>query len=67
MRKLTIKEIEKLAARKGAKRIAVENFLFSMGTDERAANYNLSLDAGLYGWNLKTTAAIRAGIKLACC
>ena len=29
LRELTVKEIEKLASRKGVKRIAVENFLMS--------------------------------------
>ena len=65
MRILTNAEIEQLASTKGARRIAVENFLSTMGTDERIARANFSLDTGLYKWNAPTQAAIRAGICLA--
>jgi len=65
MRKLTTKEIEKLASREGVKRMAVENFLMSMGDNPMEAYGNLSLDTGLYGWNSKTANAIRTGINLA--
>lgn len=65
MRELTSREIQKLASRKGVRRIAVENFLMSMGTDERIATSNLWLDKGLYHWNSATVKAILDGISLA--
>lgn len=65
MRKLEVKEIEKLASREGVRRIAVENFLFSMGNNAMNVYANLAQDAGSYGWNAKTVNAIRAGINLA--
>ena len=65
MRELTSAEIERFASRKGVKRIAVENFLMSMGTNERNAVGNLWLDRGLYKWNSATVRAILAGIDLA--
>lgn len=65
MRKLTIKEIEKFASRKGVRRIATENFLMSMGTIYKHAIGNLLLDTASYGWNSATYKAIKDGIKLA--
>ncbi|HID71577.1 MAG TPA: hypothetical protein EYP29_02385 [Thermoplasmata archaeon] len=66
MRELSLNEIKNLASRPKAKRIAVENFLFSMADlSEREALYNLVLDARFYGWNLATIKAIKDGIKLA--
>jgi len=65
MRKLTLKEIEKLSNRKGVRKIAVENFLFSMGEDGRTALSNLYLDASLYKWNSATINAIQKGIRIA--
>lgn len=68
MRDLTGAEIERFAARKGARRIAVENFLGSMDTVTMTATQhrvNLSMDAGLYKWNTATVSAIAAGITLA--
>jgi hypothetical protein len=67
MRELTIEEIKKLANRPNVKRIAVENFLMSMGTDPEAAIKNLLLDAELYNWNRETilALAIRDGIFIA--
>ena len=65
MRKLTLKEIERFASRSGVKRIAVENFLMSMGDHAGVASANLGLDAGLYNWRANTIEAIRDGIKLA--
>lgn len=65
MRTLTLQEIEQLASRPGVKRIAVENFLISMGTDGMIARTNLELDTKCYKWNTATVRAIRAGIQLA--
>jgi hypothetical protein len=65
LRQLTSAEIEKLASRKGVKRIAVENFLSSMGDDEMYAGMNVSQDAHAYGWNYATVGAIREGIRMA--
>ena len=65
MRKLTIKEIEKFANRKGVHKFAVENFLMSMGTKRNIALMNLGLDTGLYNWGSKTIKAITDGILLA--
>ena len=68
MRKLTGKEIEKLAMRKGVKKVAVENFLMTVtnNANERNARMNLNMDAQLYKWNAKTINAISVGINLAC-
>lgn len=65
MRKLTLQEIEQLSIRLGVKRIAVENFLMSMGDDGVLARCNLALDAKLYKWNKATCDAIANGIHLA--
>jgi len=65
MRTLTLQEIKLLASRPGIKRMAVENFLMSMGTNNLITKANLELDAKLYKWNSATIRAIRAGIKLA--
>jgi len=65
LRELTKKEIEELATRPNVRKVAVENFLMSMGTDERTAMLNLSYDSGLYKWNIATVKAIRDGIQLA--
>lgn len=45
MRLLTYDEIEKLAARKGVRRIAVENFRGTMGDSQWFARANLYDDA----------------------
>lgn len=68
VRELTSIEIEKLASRKGVKRIAVENFLGTntSNPDAFAARSNLYMDAGLYKWNSATVNAILKGIDLAC-
>ena len=67
MRELTGKEIEKLAMRKGVKKIVVENFLMTVtnNANERDAWLNLEMDAQLYKWNVKTVRAIGEGIQLA--
>lgn len=68
LRALTSAEIEKLASRKGVKRIAVENFLGSMHYGDatpRDVYHNIQADAKSYGWNAATRKAIEAGLKLA--
>jgi len=65
MRRLDIEEIEKLASKENVRRIAVENFLMSMGGDNKIAILNLKLDAFSYGWNRQTVKAIEDGIVLA--
>jgi hypothetical protein len=62
---ITKEQIEKLASGKGVKRIAVENFLGSLGcSDKMGASMNLHADAACYKWNAATVAAIRKGISL---
>ena len=65
MRELTIPEINKLASRKNVRKIAVENFLMSMGDNEFEAILNLGYDRDLYKWNNETVKAIKDGIVLA--
>lgn len=66
MRNLTASEIEKLASRKGVKRIAVENFLGTLfDSTVTDAYYNLQADARSYNWNAATVKAIESGITLA--
>lgn len=65
MRKLTKKEIERFANMPGVKKIAVENFLMSMGEDLNNALGNLGLDAKSYRWNKETVNAILEGMWLA--
>ena len=65
MRQLTIPEINKLASRKNVKKIAVENFLMTMGDSPLAASINMGYDADLYRWNNETVKAIKDGIVLA--
>ena len=65
MRELRLEEIEKPANRKGVRKIAVENFLGTMGTDDRAAKGNLWADAQSYKWNAKTVSTILRGIEIA--
>ena len=64
MRQLEIDEINKLASRKGVKKIAVENFLMSLSLNPLADSINLGMDADLYNWNYKTIDAIKTGIQL---
>lgn len=67
MRNLTKTEIEKLANRKGAKRIAVENFLSTLGGagSKGGEIANMYADASVYRWNSVTQNAILAGINKA--
>ena len=63
---LTAVQIQKLAARKGVRRIAVENFLGTLGHEgsARAAIYNAHQDGRAYQWNAATVTAIVRGIEL---
>ena len=66
MRTLTESEIEKLASRKGVRRIAVKNFLGTMADyGVVAAQANLKYDGKIYQWSPATVAAIMAGIRMA--
>ena len=65
MRQLTIPEINKLASRKNVRKIAVENYLMTMGNNEFEAILNLGYDRDLYHWNNETVKAIKDGITLA--
>lgn len=68
MRYLTIEEIEKISDGCSIKvrKIAIENFLMSMGVEERVARANLGYDKSLYRWNQETVEAIKKGIDFAC-
>lgn len=67
MKHLTNEEIEKLASKKGVKRIAVENFLSTL--DLKIGAYgntmNAGMDATMYKWNSATVNAIMTGIRMA--
>ena len=65
MRELTIDGIQRLANRKGVRKIAVENFLSTMGEDYNIAINNAYLDAKLYRWDSETLQAILEGIEMA--
>ena len=63
---ITDTQIEKLASRKGVKKIAVENFLGTLGSmSEWEARANMNMDAGMYKWNAATRRALDSGIKTA--
>jgi len=66
-RKLTDDELDELASRPGARRLAVVNFLFSIPPSATLARMraNLELDTGLYQWNAETVCAIREGLRRA--
>ena len=68
LRRLSRDEVERLAAKKGIRKMAVENFLMTVHNNENdwQARQNLALDTRLYNWNTKTVKAIVDGIKLAC-
>lgn len=60
---LTKETIQELAARPGVKKVAVENFLGTLGTMTLGnALDNLASDAQAYGWSAETIAAIFEGI-----
>ncbi len=68
MRPLNAEQITKLAARKGVKTVAVENFLGSVGASGESASdalNNLRADAVSYKWNAATVRAITDGIMMA--
>ena len=67
MRELTGAEIERLASRRGVRKVAVENFLMTLGYagSASAERRNLYADARSYGWNAATEQAILDGIELA--
>jgi len=60
-----IEEILSLSKFKGAKRIAVENFLITSSTDikQSYALMNLDYDKRLYKWNSTTVNAIKFGLR----
>ena len=65
MAKLSSESIEKFASRKGALRVAVENFLGTLdGMTWGEATANLEYDARSYEWNAATVRAIQAGIDI---
>lgn len=67
MKMLTMIEIADILRKNpNAKRIAVENFLSTMGNDKNVAMSNLGFDAKSYKWNTATVKAITQGIKIAC-
>lgn len=63
---LSIEVIERLSSGKGVRKIAVENFLGTISTDEPMREHmgNLAMDARSYGWNYATQSAIRRGIEM---
>jgi hypothetical protein len=62
---ITSEQIAILAARKGVRKIAVENFLGTLGNEGAlAARQNMIADARDYKWNSATMAAIQRGIEL---
>jgi hypothetical protein len=63
---LTAQQIETLAARKGVRRIAVMNFLGSLGYagSKSGELRNMYDDARSYKWNSATQNAIARGIEL---
>ena len=65
---LNSETIAKLAAQKGVRKIAVENFLGTLGFEGSAgragALQNLYSDAASYKWNSATITAIKRGIDL---
>ncbi len=62
--KLAAERIKELASREGVKRIAVENFLGTLGGLSRdEARANLEQDTKAYRWNTATGRAIQQGIE----
>lgn len=65
MNRLTAEKVQELANKKGVRRVAVENFLGTLGKEgELYATLNMRQDARDYKWNAATQAAISQGIKL---
>ncbi len=65
LRQLSADEIKCFSERPGVRKIAVENFLMTMGDSYVQAVANLLLDASLYGWGDETFWAILYGILFA--
>lgn len=68
MENLTVGEIDKILLKfPEARKIAVYNFLGTVGNNPSAmtANMNLSMDARSYKWKAQTVEAIRVGISYA--
>lgn len=64
-RMISAKRIDELSSGKGVRKIAVENFLSTLGgMSESDAKLNLAMDARSYGWNTATKAAIEEGIRI---
>jgi exonuclease III len=62
---ITSEQIEQLATRKGVRKIAVENFLGTLGNEGlHDAMRNMVQDARAYQWNAATQSAIARGIRL---
>lgn len=47
-----------------AKKIAVQNFVWSAPADHKANKANLTMDARLYNWNTDTVQAIRYALTM---
>lgn len=64
---LSSEDIQKYAARKGVKKIAVENFLSTLGNagSKGGELANLYMDAQMYKWKSATIRAIESGINKA--
>jgi len=62
---LTDVRIRELSNKKGVKKIAVENFLYTVSANRniQSALLNLEMDSKMYKWNSATVNAIRTGIK----
>lgn len=60
---LNVDQITELSSREGVTRVAVENFLASLGDlSYQEAVGNCEMDKRSYGWNHETSGAIREGI-----
>jgi hypothetical protein len=61
--KLSWQRIEALASQEGVHRVAVENFLATLGDfSQTEALANLEIDSSAYGWGTATGRAIQQGI-----
>ena len=66
MRRLTVREVQMLANRRGVRKEAFEEFLCFMPHDYPTAIACAYVDSELYQWNSDTLQAIFEGIELAC-
>lgn len=62
---LSNERINQLSEKKNVKKIAVQNFLWTLSSDipMEYTLENLNMDARLYKWNTATVNAIKTGIK----